>query len=118
MIDIEHAPAGAVAPEVIPPDGLWKLDVDDTIWQDIGLDENEHDGQPALWLRNDKVCAGIRSMLDYDRCIEEESGLFREQVALQDWIVEEWAVLSAASEQTGRTLLSYWQLSLPDGQST
>lgn len=107
LIQTGQAPQGAVVPELIPPDGLWKLDVDDTIWQDIGLDENDHNGQPPLWLRDDKVRAGIRSMLDHDRCIEEEKGLFRERVALQDWVCEEWAVVRVASERTGKTLLSY-----------
>ncbi|KZP02115.1 hypothetical protein FIBSPDRAFT_906147, partial [Athelia psychrophila] len=75
LIATGQAPQGAVAPEIIPPGGLWKLDVDDTIWQDIGLDEDEYDGKPPLWLRDEKVRSGIRNMLDHDRCIEEEQAL-------------------------------------------
>ncbi|KZP19916.1 hypothetical protein FIBSPDRAFT_911217 [Athelia psychrophila] len=101
LIATGQAPQGAVAPEIIPPGGLWKLDVDDTIWQDIGLDEDEYDGKPPLWLRDEKVRSGIRNMLDHDRCIEEEQALFRERVGLQDWLVEEWHVVKAASDATG-----------------
>lgn len=102
LIETGNAPAGAVVPEIIPPGGLWKLDVDDTIWQDIGLEDDDHHGQPPLWLSNEKVRAGIHSMLDLDRCLEEEKGLFRERVSLQDWVVEEWAVVTIASEETGQ----------------
>lgn len=102
LIATKQAPQGAVVPEIIPPGGLWKLDVDDTIWQDIGLDEDDYNGQPPLWLCDDKVRAGIRSMLDHDRCIEEEKSLYRERVGLQDWLVEEWNVVTVASQQTGK----------------
>ena len=42
------APLGAVAPHVIEQNGLFKLDVDDDIWQDIGLNHLEFDEQTSI----------------------------------------------------------------------
>ncbi|KAF7341286.1 hypothetical protein MVEN_01864700 [Mycena venus] len=36
-IETSQAPRGAIAPLPIPPNGLWQLDVDDAIFQDMGL---------------------------------------------------------------------------------
>jgi chaperonin cofactor prefoldin len=41
MIKKKQAPRGARAPHSIASDGLFKLDVDDDIWQDVGLDESD-----------------------------------------------------------------------------
>lgn len=89
------APAGAIIPEQISQSGLWALDVDDTIWQDIGL-EDDPDPLPPLWLIDDKVRAGIRHLLEFDHCLEEEDRLRREHVSLQVLARDEWAVLSTA----------------------
>ncbi|KZP21982.1 hypothetical protein FIBSPDRAFT_664022, partial [Athelia psychrophila] len=70
MVKNKLAPAGAVVPDQIPPGGLWALEVDDTIWQDIGLEEDA-DSSPPLWLKDEKVRAGIRHLLDYDHCVKE-----------------------------------------------
>ena len=34
--------AGAVAPQIIEHGSLFKLDVDDDIWQDVGLEDNDY----------------------------------------------------------------------------
>ncbi|KAJ7788818.1 hypothetical protein B0H14DRAFT_2267290, partial [Mycena olivaceomarginata] len=75
LIRSKKAPAGAVAPSPIPAKDIFQLDVDNAIWQDMGLDE---DTAPAEWLVNDKVRAGIRAMLQKDRCNEEAPRLKRE----------------------------------------
>ncbi|KAJ7354318.1 hypothetical protein DFH08DRAFT_955712 [Mycena albidolilacea] len=67
------------------------LDVDDAIWQDMGLDE---DTVPASWLVDDKVHAGIRAMLQKDRCNEEAPRLKRECRYLQIWFATEWEAVS------------------------
>jgi len=85
------APLGAIKPLDIPREGIFKLDVDDEIWQDVGLDE-ESDGAPPLWLSDERVRLGITKMLDVDRCEEEEIRLIRERRALQEWMQEEWNV--------------------------
>lgn len=92
------APAGATVPSKIAMDKLFVLDVDDDIWQDIGLndDEPESAGMPPLWLSNEGVREGIRAMLERDRCIEEEVRLHNERLAMQQWFAEEWEVISDA----------------------
>ncbi|KAG6904446.1 hypothetical protein DXG01_009881, partial [Tephrocybe rancida] len=65
------APPGAICPKQLELKGIFDLNVDDTIWEDIGLE----DGSPAappLWLANESVRAGIKALLERDRCIEEE----------------------------------------------
>ena len=52
---------------------LFSLDVDDDIWQDIGLTETDNSGDPPLWLCDENVRDGIRAMLEQDRCLEEET---------------------------------------------
>lgn len=95
MVKRGQAPAGAVAPQAIPDGSIWKLDVDDEVWQDVGL-EDTVDGEPPMWLKDDNTRVGIRLHLDFDRCCEEEVRLIRERQAMQDWMFEEWNVISAA----------------------
>jgi hypothetical protein len=91
LIRNNKAPAGAVAPSPIPAKDIFQLDVDDAIWQDMGLDE---DTAPASWLVDDKVRAGIRAMLQKDRCDEEAPRLKREHRHLQIWFATEWEAVS------------------------
>lgn len=100
MVEHKVAPLGAVVPEQIPPGGLWTLDVDDTIWQDIGLQEDS-DVAPPLWLKDEKVRTGIRNLLNLDRCIEEEDRLKKERCSLQEYAIRHWAVLQMALTLTG-----------------
>ncbi|KAE9384417.1 hypothetical protein BT96DRAFT_960902 [Gymnopus androsaceus JB14] len=79
IIRQNKAPRNAIAPVKIEMEGLFDLDVDDDIWLDIGL------GAPPLWLSNDDVRAGIRAMLDRDRCLEERKRLLDERSAMQEW---------------------------------
>ncbi|KAJ7809297.1 hypothetical protein B0H14DRAFT_3481585 [Mycena olivaceomarginata] len=91
LIRSKKAPAGAVALSPIPAKDIFQLDVDDAIWQDMGLDE---DTAPAAWLVNNKVRAGIRAMLQKDRCNEEAPRLKRERRHLQIWFATEWEAVS------------------------
>lgn len=97
MIDQGVAPRGARAPVPIESDGLFKLDVDDDIWQDIGLtgDADDSDSIPA-WLGNNMVRKGIKALLEHDRCLEEERRLSKECLAMQQWFQEEWETCQAA----------------------
>ncbi len=83
--------------------GLYQLDVDDAIWQDIGLDD---DAAPARWLVDNKVRAGIRAMLQKDRCGEEAPRLLRERRHLRVWFAIEWKAVSEAIELSKGELLS------------
>ncbi|KAJ7911684.1 hypothetical protein B0H13DRAFT_1875522 [Mycena leptocephala] len=72
LIKRNKAPKNAIAPEPIDPKSIWGLDVDDEIWQDVGLDDAYDDQEPPLWLNDEAVCRGIKAMLELDRCLEEE----------------------------------------------
>ncbi|KAG6905812.1 hypothetical protein DXG01_000595 [Tephrocybe rancida] len=58
--------------------GLWALDVDDEIWQDIGLDEDVSDSQPPAWLCDERV-----------------------------WFSEEWKVVNTAIDGTDDESILY-----------
>ncbi|KAF9065876.1 hypothetical protein BDP27DRAFT_1228343 [Rhodocollybia butyracea] len=80
LICAGKAPHYAVAPEQIPMENLFGLDVDDAIWQDVGLDGDGETLNPPLWLCNDKVWNGIKGVLLRDWCDEELCRLANELV--------------------------------------
>ncbi|KAF7360907.1 hypothetical protein MSAN_01120600 [Mycena sanguinolenta] len=100
LIRAKKAPRKAIAPLPIPREGLWQLDVDDAIFQDVGLDDHDDDyhDHPPLWLCDEKVRTGIKAMLDLDRCDEEDARLRRETLALRAWFAEEWQISTVAIE--------------------
>ncbi|KAJ6626271.1 hypothetical protein B0H10DRAFT_1781786, partial [Mycena sp. CBHHK59/15] len=82
--------------------GLWQLDVDDTIFQDVGLDDRDDDNdKPPPWLCDEKVRTGIKALLELDRCDEEDARLRREKLALRVWFGEEWKMIAEAIEGAG-----------------
>jgi hypothetical protein len=83
-----------MAPQHIVRDGLFKLDVDDDIWQDVGLDD-ELEGPIPRWLGDENVRDGIKNLLELDRCREEEIRLQKERCTMQDWMREEWMCVDA-----------------------
>ncbi|KAJ7448184.1 hypothetical protein FB451DRAFT_1187935 [Mycena latifolia] len=93
-IKAKQVPAGVVAPLPVPSKGLYQLDVDDVIWQDLGLDDQE--GTPPRWLSDDNVRSGIRALLQKDRCEEEAPCLKRERKHLQIWFATEWQAVEQA----------------------
>lgn len=95
-----QAPRKAFIPKPIDPQKIFALDVDDDIWQDVGLDGEEDKAVP-LWLGNDDVRKGIKHLLMLDRCLEEECRLKRERVAMQSWMNEEWEILQKAINANG-----------------
>ena len=97
MIAAGKTPRGAVAPPEIEQDGLFQLDVDDDIWQDIGLTDEVDDLHTIPdWLGNEDVRGGIKALLEHDRCIEEERRLIQERISMQQWIQEEWLIVITA----------------------
>jgi hypothetical protein len=95
-----QAPRFAVVPKKLERDSLFDLDVDEDIWQDVGL--NDDGGiEPPPWMADDKVRMGIRSMLELDRCEEELSRLRLNRSALQEWFVDEWETVMSVMEVTG-----------------
>ncbi len=103
-IEDGRAPHGAICPEKIESSGLFTLDVDDAIWQDVGLNDDASE-EPPLWLCDANVRSGILAMLDLDRCEEEELHLQHERRAMQDWFLEEWEIVNVAYENTGVSVL-------------
>jgi len=101
MIEKHAAPRGAIAPLPIELDSLFKLDVDDDIWQDIGLtDETDEMIAIPAWLGNNDVRDGIKALLEYDRCAEEIKRVKHECVCMQEWFYEEWMTVEQAIEDT------------------
>ncbi|KAF8142765.1 hypothetical protein K438DRAFT_1499330, partial [Mycena galopus ATCC 62051] len=98
LIRTKNAPRGALAPRPIPDGQLWKLDVDNEIWEDVGLDDDETEQQttPPLWLCDDGVRAGIKALIQFDPCKEEDIRLKKERAALQVWFAEEWVLVNRA----------------------
>ncbi|KAI6010640.1 hypothetical protein BKA83DRAFT_4067997, partial [Pisolithus microcarpus] len=100
MIRLCRAPPGAVPPIPIPSKGLFQLDVDSSIWQDVGLGEGNPD--PPQWLADEDVHKGIRLMLEVDHCNEEERRLSRERSILQEWFAVEWCHVQVALANAGQ----------------
>jgi hypothetical protein len=95
-------PSGLQAPIPIPPKGLWKVDVDDTIFEDVGFDDRDNDNnEPPLCLYDEKVRADIKALLELDWCDEEDARLQKENLALQVWFGEEWKTITEAVEGAG-----------------
>ncbi|KAG2158717.1 uncharacterized protein EDB93DRAFT_1237960 [Suillus bovinus] len=87
LIQQRRAPPSAVPPHIIPRDGIFQLDIDDDIWQDVGLD--------------DKVRNDIWLQLEVDRCNEEEVQLMQERAVLQEWMLAEWDSTQTALNKAG-----------------
>ncbi|KAG6904125.1 hypothetical protein DXG01_012428, partial [Tephrocybe rancida] len=88
-------PRGAICPKQLELKGIFDLDVDDTIWEDIGLEEGTP-AAPPPWLADEDVRAGIKAMLEQDRCLEEEVRLQHECRSMRVWLSEEWRLVNLA----------------------
>ncbi|KAG6822178.1 hypothetical protein H0H92_014953, partial [Tricholoma furcatifolium] len=98
LIKTRKAPSHAICPQKIDTKGLYALDVDDTIWQDSGLNDDDDSPAPPPWLANEKVREGIKVVLLYDRCLEERARLQHECRSMRIWFAEEWKVLNLAMD--------------------
>ncbi|KAJ7687721.1 hypothetical protein B0H17DRAFT_939174 [Mycena rosella] len=104
-LEIKHkrAPRRAMAPECIESKVLYALDVDDAIWQDVGLQDEEEQEVP-LWLSSDTVRSGIQAMLELDRSKEEDYQLAKERESLRMWFAEEWTVVNESMSRAGASV--------------
>ncbi|KAJ3779546.1 hypothetical protein GGU10DRAFT_280531, partial [Lentinula aff. detonsa] len=98
LVRLKRAPRNAIAPQPIPLKELFDLDVDDVIWQDVGLDASGDIENPPAWLTDEDVKSGIKGILLRDRCDEELRRLKHECIALYHWLSEEWQVVNACIE--------------------
>ncbi|KAI6108097.1 hypothetical protein F5141DRAFT_1189102 [Pisolithus sp. B1] len=89
MIRLSRAPPGAVPPLPMPSEGLFQLDVDSDIWQDVGLGEGHPD--PPKWLADEDVHKGIRLMLE-------------------EWFAVEWGCVEAALEDADEHYIYHLQV--------
>ena len=107
LVTTGSAPAGAVIPLQLESRGIFDLQIDDPIWNDLGLDEfsTAEDAPPPLWLASDDVRKGIKALLMLDRCIEEETRLRNEALTLQAWLLEEWLSVQKAKVNAGKSFL-------------
>lgn len=103
----KRAPTRAIAPEKIESKNLFKLDVDDAIWQDVGLGDDADTAVPPLWLSSETVRSGIKAMLVLDRAKEEDVILKKERRAMRLWFAEGWTVVSTAMENSGTYILPF-----------
>jgi hypothetical protein len=91
-----NAPSNVARPVPINMQSLFSLDVDEEIWQDAGLEDDDHIGTAPLWLEDSKTRNGIKYLLVVDRCLEEELRIRKERTSLQEWMYEEWVTLQEA----------------------
>ncbi|KDQ08818.1 hypothetical protein BOTBODRAFT_118161, partial [Botryobasidium botryosum FD-172 SS1] len=89
------APTESKLPRKLDSAKIFRLDVDDDLWQDDpGLGDDA--GDVPGWLGNDKIRDGIVAMLEQDRCLEEEERLQHERGSMQEWITSEVRTITAA----------------------
>ncbi|RDB27721.1 hypothetical protein Hypma_003286 [Hypsizygus marmoreus] len=89
LIKERKAPRGARCPQKINSKGLFALDVDDEIWQDVGLDDDMPGTEPPPWLSNDR------------------NRLRHECRAMREWFAEEWLTLNVTYDSTDDESLRY-----------
>ncbi|KAG6904213.1 hypothetical protein DXG01_011669, partial [Tephrocybe rancida] len=87
LFDKGKAPRGAICPKQLELKGIFDLDVDDTIWEDIGLEEGTP-AAPLPWLADEDVHAGIKAMFERDWCLEEEVHLQHKCHSMRFWLSE------------------------------
>lgn len=103
LIESQQAPAGSHAPKQLDRDSLFSMDVDAGIWNDAGLGDDE---VVPLWMGDEKVQDGIRHLLVFQRCMEEEERLVVEYWNMVGWLNKEWAAVCQALEKCGMLCLN------------
>ncbi|KAG1812684.1 hypothetical protein EV424DRAFT_1473565 [Suillus variegatus] len=108
LICQRRAPPSAIPPHPIAREGIFLLDVNDEIWQDVGLDD---DGMhPPAWLSDEATRSGIRLQLEVDRCVEEETRVMRERSVMQEWMLAEWDAIQTALRDAANDLVMSFHL--------
>ena len=87
---------------------MFQLDVDNDIWQDVGLEDDSFAHNPPRWLSDENTRTGIRALLERDRCLEEEKRVMHERCAMQEWYMEEWACTKLAKQAAGELHSVYY----------
>lgn len=109
LITAGRAPPTAISPLPVDMKTLYELAVDDDIWQDVGLIDDEGGGaRSPPWAVDLSTRTAIRALLELDRALEEETRLRRERCNLQEFAVSEWnAIQAAIASSTGVCLSKF-----------
>ncbi|KAG6912878.1 hypothetical protein DXG01_011371 [Tephrocybe rancida] len=99
------APPGAICPKQLKLKGIFDLNVDDTIWEDIRLEDGSPVAPPP-WLANKGVHVGIKALLEHNRCVEEEVHLRHECRSMCVWLSKEWCIVNLALGTNDENLTS------------
>lgn len=86
-------------PKEINVDRLFDIDLDESIWEDAGLDLDEGDIAPA-WLADNATREGIKAVQMFDRAGEEIVRLCYEFNSLALWLMEELEATQCAQLQS------------------
>lgn len=98
---------GASVPHSLLNQRIWNLDVDDPIWSDPALYSDG--GDVPRWMYDTVFKAGIRAILQLDRCSEEKEHLDYEVEAFVGWIAGRFDLLNQAwYESAGAQRAGYW----------
>ena len=82
-------------PKELEIDQLFNIDLDESIWEDAGLDLEDGETPPA-WLADEATREGIKAMHILDRAGEELLRLQHEFRALVLWLSEELDAVKSA----------------------
>ncbi|KIJ42045.1 hypothetical protein M422DRAFT_229336 [Sphaerobolus stellatus SS14] len=104
------APAGVRVPARLQVKPLFRLDVDDNIWNDDGL--LDEDGEVPEWLGNQNIRDAIPAYLEKMRVIEERERLDTEVKAVQRWLQAETTALLNAKTRVADDKLLLFQIDM------
>ena len=101
MIELGRAPVNASVPHSLVNKNIWDLDVDDPIWTDPAL----YSGGEAVprWMYDTIFKAGIRAVIQLDRCNEESERLEHETQAFIGWVADRFDLLNQAWYESAGT---------------
>ncbi|KIJ40045.1 hypothetical protein M422DRAFT_174309, partial [Sphaerobolus stellatus SS14] len=102
------APPRARMPPLLKIQKLFRLDVDDDIWNEDGLSDDDTSAPPG-WLVNQDIRNGISAMLDRDRCEEELERLKAEEKNAMFWLRREVMQVQTVLLQSQGMCLTIWK---------
>lgn len=89
---------GASIPHSLLNKRIWDLDVDDPVWSDPALYSGGE--EVPRWMYDTAFKAGIRAVLQLDRCREESERLEYEMEAFVGWIAGRFDLLDQALHES------------------
>ena len=95
MKKLKRVPVSAHIPAKLEAAALFRLDVDDDIWLELGWEDGD-EAAPPRWMADEDIRTAIPALLEIDRVKEERERLDAEEIALKAWLREEVSVLKDA----------------------